>query len=99
MLGDLGEQLGGLRCLAGEAERPAVAVGALEEAGHDLAAFLHQTQHVAAEFLGVGNAVGAKVDLDRHRLVGLWGFLLHRVPRRAGGERRSGHMPQVFVIR
>ena len=78
MLGDLGEQPGGLRCLAGKAEGPAVAIGALEEARHDPAGLLRQAQHVAAEFLRIGNAIGAEVDFGRQRLAHLWGFLLHR---------------------
>ena len=74
-LGDLGEQLGRLGHLAGSAERAGLAVGALEQAGHDLAALLHQPQHVAAELLRIGDPVGAEVDLGRHGLAGLGGFL------------------------
>ena len=78
MLRDLRDSLTASVALAGHAVGAAVAVRAPQEAAAGLAALLHQLQHIAAEFLRIGDPVGAEVDLDRYRLCRLRSFLLHR---------------------
>src|SRR5262249_23808148 len=77
MLCDLATELGGLGNLARKAIGT-VAIRALQQPAQHTTAFLHQLQHVAAEFLRIGDAVLSKVELGRHRLGRIGSFLLHR---------------------
>ena len=67
-----------------------------EQVAQEPAALLHQLQHIAAEFLGIGDPVGAKVDLDRHRLRGLGSFLLHRASPGGMGATDRSHPGRLF---
>ena len=77
MLGYFAEELGGLGQVTGGAHRADLAIGALEQTAHDLAAFFHQPQQVAAELLGIGDPVGAKFDVHGYGTRGFWRFFQH----------------------
>ena len=78
---DLGKELRRVGHLGGSTKGAGLAVDPFEEAAHDLLAFFHQPEHVAAESLRVSNPVGAQVDLRRNGLVGLGGKFLHMCSR------------------
>ena len=95
-LGDLDEQLGGVGDLARIAKRAGLTVGPLEEAGERGAALFEEAQHVAAEFLWIGNTIGGEIDFGRHRLGGFGSFLLHRALGREGGAARRPQVSSTF---
>jgi hypothetical protein len=66
VLGDLAKKLARLGEVAGRVHGTEFAIGTLKQTAHDLAALFHQAQHVAAEFLGIGDPVGTKIDSHGH---------------------------------